>query len=107
VTSEVLTARVWPNTNVSESNIRVHLAAIRKVFIDEDGETIVTIPGVGYRFALPVSVQKATIQQRAQSNEASITNIASIASSCRALQRTGSDTFLQRADYAVAVGNGA
>jgi predicted ATPase/DNA-binding winged helix-turn-helix (wHTH) protein len=70
VASEVLTARVWPNTSVSESNLRVHLAAIRKVLIDEDedGETIVTIPGVGYRFALPVSVQKATVQQRAHSN---------------------------------------
>ena len=70
VSSEVLTARVWPNTSVSESNLRVHLAAIRKVLIedDQDADTIVTIPGVGYRFALPVSVQKATVQQRAHSN---------------------------------------
>ena len=68
VTSEVLTARVWPDTNVSESNIRVHLAAIRKVLVDDEGETIVTVPGVGYRFALPVTVQKATLQQRSHSN---------------------------------------
>ena len=70
ITSQVLTSRVWQDTNVSESNLRVHLAAIRKVLVDENdnGEAIITVPGVGYRFVLPVSLQKATVQQRAHSN---------------------------------------
>jgi predicted ATPase/DNA-binding winged helix-turn-helix (wHTH) protein len=70
VRSEDLTARVWPDTNVSESNLRVHLAAIRKILAtgNEAGECIVTVPGVGYRFALPVTIQKATVQQRIRSN---------------------------------------
>jgi predicted ATPase/DNA-binding winged helix-turn-helix (wHTH) protein len=70
ISNEELTARVWADINVSESNLRVHLAAIRKILNggDKSVESIVTIPGVGYRFVLPVAVQKATIRQRNSSN---------------------------------------
>jgi predicted ATPase/DNA-binding winged helix-turn-helix (wHTH) protein len=70
VSSEELTARVWPDTNVSESNLRVHLAAIRKILASrgDADESIVTVPGVGYRFVLPVTIQKATVKQRSGSN---------------------------------------
>jgi predicted ATPase/DNA-binding winged helix-turn-helix (wHTH) protein len=70
VPSEELTARVWPNINVSDSNLRVHLAAIRKALSDcNDGhEAILTAPGIGYRFAMPVTVQKVSVHQRSNSN---------------------------------------
>ena len=70
LTSEELTARVWPDTTVSESNLRVHLAAIRKVLAGGGGndESIVTVPGVGYQFVLPVTIQNATVRQRSSSN---------------------------------------
>ena len=70
VPNEELIARVWPHVNVSDSNLRVHLAAIRKVLSDcnEGHEGIVTAPGIGYRFAMPVTVQKVSVHQRSNSN---------------------------------------
>ena len=70
VTSEDLTNRVWPNTNISSSNLRVHLAAIRKALAEGSGneESIFTAPGIGYRFAMPVTVHRFTAHQSSNSN---------------------------------------
>jgi DNA-binding winged helix-turn-helix (wHTH) protein len=41
--------QVWPDTVVDESNIRVHVCALRKALGDNDRRMIQTIPGRGYR----------------------------------------------------------
>ena len=56
ISKEELVARVWPNTFVEEGNLRVHIAALRRVL--GDGQTgdryVVTVPGRGYRFIASV-----------------------------------------------------
>src|ERR1700692_3207052 len=49
--------RVWPNTVVEESNVKVHVAALRRALGDgRDGNRfLINIPGRGYRFVAPVT----------------------------------------------------
>lgn len=53
-----LESRVWPNTVVEETSLRVHIAALRKALRDGvDGARYITnIPGRGYCFVAPVQV---------------------------------------------------
>jgi predicted ATPase/DNA-binding winged helix-turn-helix (wHTH) protein len=48
---------VWPDTNVVDANLKVHVAALRRALGDGQGDTryIVNIPGRGYRFVAPVA----------------------------------------------------
>jgi TolB-like protein len=59
VTKDEIMERVWPGLVVAESNIQVHVSALRKV-LDEGKEGLshlVTVPGRGYRFVgQPLSV---------------------------------------------------
>lgn len=58
VSKEELMARVWPDTCVEESNLKVQIAALRRTFqaaAAESGEFIATSNGRGYRFVAPVS----------------------------------------------------
>mgnify|MGYP003673854998 CR=1 FL=1 len=48
VTKDELLERVWPGTFVEESNLTVHIAALRKLL---GRATIATVSGRGYRFA--------------------------------------------------------
>jgi predicted ATPase len=52
VSNAELMKSVWPDTVVEENNIQVHLSALRKAF-GEERHAIVTVPGRGYRLALP------------------------------------------------------
>ncbi|EPA93966.1 winged helix-turn-helix domain-containing protein [Pseudomonas sp. G5(2012)] len=56
VSKDELIARVWPRSVVEEINLRVHIAALRRVFRDgQDGHCyIATIPERGYSFVAPV-----------------------------------------------------
>lgn len=56
VTKDELTAQVWPNTVVEESNLRAQVAALRRVLGAESSSTpyIVAVSGRGYRFVAPV-----------------------------------------------------
>ena len=57
VSKDALMAAVWPDRVVDESNLTVHVSALRRV-LDEGGEGtnfIHTDPGRGYRFAAPVT----------------------------------------------------
>src|SRR5712692_7279565 len=51
VTKDELMATVWPGRVVEESNIQVHISALRKALSEESGEPIhlFTAPGRGYR----------------------------------------------------------
>lgn len=57
VSKDELTARVWPNMTLEESNLKVHVAALRRVLADGQAGNryIITIPGRGYRFVAPIS----------------------------------------------------
>jgi predicted ATPase/DNA-binding winged helix-turn-helix (wHTH) protein len=57
-----LLARVWPDTVVDESALRVHIAALRKALHDgEDGLRYVqNVTGRGYRFIAPVTRGQGT-----------------------------------------------
>jgi predicted ATPase/DNA-binding winged helix-turn-helix (wHTH) protein len=52
VTKDEIFAEVWPGTFVEENNLTVHVSALRKVL---GPDVIVTIPGRGYRFTMPVT----------------------------------------------------
>ena len=56
VTKQELISMVWPDTFVDESNLKVHIATLRKA-LDEDVRhlsCIATVIGRGYRFVAPV-----------------------------------------------------
>jgi DNA-binding response OmpR family regulator len=50
VTKDEIMGRVWPSTVVSENNLRVQIAALRRA-LGNDRDVIKTIPGRGYFFA--------------------------------------------------------
>ena len=62
VTKDELMARVWPNTFVEETNLRVNVGLLRRAL--RDGQSgnryIATDPGRGYRFVAPISVPQQT-----------------------------------------------
>jgi TolB-like protein len=64
VTEDEIMGRVWPGLVVAESNIQVHVSALRKA-LDEGKEGlgyVVTVPGRGYRFVgqpIPVPAKDA------------------------------------------------
>jgi predicted ATPase/DNA-binding winged helix-turn-helix (wHTH) protein len=57
VSQKELISRVWPDVTVEETNLRVHIASLRKALGDGHGGAryIVTIPGRGYSFVAPVT----------------------------------------------------
>ncbi|TFW27630.1 winged helix-turn-helix domain-containing protein, partial [Duganella callida] len=56
-----LMARAWPKSVVEESNLKVHIAALRRALCEGGREAryIATVSGRGYRFVAPVTVQAA------------------------------------------------
>lgn len=63
ISKEELIAKVWPNSTVSEANLRVQIAALRRLLGDVrgDGRYILNVPGRGYAFREPVEVSYAPI----------------------------------------------
>lgn len=56
VDKQTLIARIWPDTVVEDTNLRVHIAALRRALGDGKGgqRFIVNVPGQGYSFVAPV-----------------------------------------------------
>jgi predicted ATPase/DNA-binding winged helix-turn-helix (wHTH) protein len=56
ISKEDLLKRVWPDTFIEEANLRVHVAALRKLLGDEGtgDQYIGTVAGRGYCFVAPV-----------------------------------------------------
>jgi predicted ATPase/DNA-binding winged helix-turn-helix (wHTH) protein len=52
VSKAELLDRVWPGVVVEENNLQVHISALRKLL---GPQAIVTIPGRGYRFTVPLA----------------------------------------------------
>jgi predicted ATPase/DNA-binding winged helix-turn-helix (wHTH) protein len=97
VTKEELLARVWPKTFVDESNLKVHIARLRKALGDGRGNNryIVSDPGRGYRFVAPVSfssqpappVRAATCEDRPREFSSPILRIVGRSDTIAALAR--------------------
>ena len=58
-----LMERVWPNTHVEESNLKVNISALRRMIGDGSGghRYIVSVPGRGYSFVAPVTFEGADL----------------------------------------------
>ncbi|MGO8793253.1 MAG: protein kinase domain-containing protein [Candidatus Sulfotelmatobacter sp.] len=54
VTKEELLEAVWPDVLVVDGSLATAVSKLRKAMGDEDQPTIVTVPRVGYRLAVPV-----------------------------------------------------
>ena len=61
VSKQALMARVWPDTFVDESNLKVNIAALRRALDDDNGQLshIANVSGRGYRFVAPVNVTES------------------------------------------------
>ena len=70
VTKEELVARAWPDTVVHEGNLKVHIAAIRRVLADgqDDSRYVVNVAGRGYRFVAPVSICESAVPSAPRSS---------------------------------------
>jgi serine/threonine-protein kinase len=54
VTHEAMRAKLWPNVVVEDRTLTVHVSTLRKAM--GGGSHIETVPGVGYRLAVPVRI---------------------------------------------------
>ncbi|MBV8186001.1 MAG: winged helix-turn-helix domain-containing protein [Alphaproteobacteria bacterium] len=66
VSKDELIARAWPNTTVEDSNLKVHIAALRKALGEgkPDHRYVATVPGRGYRFVAAVELVEPAILRR-------------------------------------------
>jgi predicted ATPase/DNA-binding winged helix-turn-helix (wHTH) protein len=73
VTHKQLISQVWRDVIVEESNLRVHIAGLRKALGDghDDARYVVNVPGRGYCFATPVT--RSTAQESEPPAEAIFT----------------------------------
>jgi predicted ATPase/DNA-binding winged helix-turn-helix (wHTH) protein len=62
VSKEELAARVWPDTAVEESGLRVQIGTLRKVLSEGNAEfrCITNVPGRGYCFVAPLLHERAS-----------------------------------------------
>src|SRR5260370_10515816 len=60
VSKKDLTPFAWPNRFVEESNVRVHIAGLRRALGDGQAGNryVVAVPGRGYRFVAPVALSQ-------------------------------------------------
>jgi predicted ATPase len=70
VTKSELMARVWPDTFVDDSNLKVNMAGLRRALGDDQASPryIATTSGRGYRFIAPVECSAPTLQAAAKHN---------------------------------------
>ena len=61
VGKEQLIAQAWPQTFVEESNLRIQVNALRRALGDGQGgqRYIINVPGQGYSFVAPVSLDES------------------------------------------------
>jgi predicted ATPase/DNA-binding winged helix-turn-helix (wHTH) protein len=65
VSKDELTARIWPDTCVSESNLKVQIAALRRALGEgrRGQRYIATVSGRGYRFVASVKRQDTSLEE--------------------------------------------
>lgn len=76
VSKEDLTKFVWPDTIVSEGNLKVNVAILRRALAEGSPGVahIATNPGRGYRFVIPVRVELAAVPGSSHAGPASFFN---------------------------------
>jgi len=76
VSKDELTTRVWPDTFVEESSLRVHIAGLRRAIGDGQAGNryVANIPGRGYRFVAPVAVSEETVPSASKTPTAAPTH---------------------------------
>ncbi len=90
----------WPRLVVEENNLNVQIVSLRKVL---GYAAIVTIPGRGYRFTMPVSVE-GDLRQESKATEAHIEERPSDEAAARRTNLVGqAPTLYGRADDLTAV----
>lgn len=62
VTKEELLEAVWPGVLVVDGSLATAISKLRKA-LDQDGAVIVTMPRVGYRLGVPVTVKSVAVAQ--------------------------------------------
>jgi DNA-binding winged helix-turn-helix (wHTH) protein len=60
VSKDAMLDAVWPGVIVVEASLPTAIAKLRRALGDVDGAIIETVPGIGYRIAVPVSVSAVT-----------------------------------------------
>ena len=77
ISKEDLIARVWPATFVEETNLRVHIAALRRALADGQSgiRYIANEPGRGYRFVAPVAVSNGVLPPKLSPSDQRIHNL--------------------------------
>jgi DNA-binding winged helix-turn-helix (wHTH) protein len=54
-------AAVWPDTSVEESNLTVNVSTLRRLLADDQARVCIeAVPRVGYRFVVPVALERET-----------------------------------------------
>jgi predicted ATPase/DNA-binding winged helix-turn-helix (wHTH) protein len=96
VSKSELFARVWPNTVVEESNLKVHIAALRRALGEgQPGRRYVaTVSGRGYRFVAPVGISEPEMPPPRGTAEPLAHNLP--AASTRTIGRAGTIDALRR-----------
>src|SRR5262249_20672863 len=71
VGKDELIARVWPNATVDDLNLRVNVAALRKVLGDGQPSRryVMSYPGRGYCFVAPIGRQESSSPPIASANQ--------------------------------------
>lgn len=57
VSKEALLDAVWPGVTVVEGSLATAMNKLRRALHDSDGHIIETVPGLGYRLAVPIQLQ--------------------------------------------------
>jgi DNA-binding winged helix-turn-helix (wHTH) protein len=67
VSKEELIARVWPSTFVEQANLAVQIGGLRRALGDgrQGNRYILNIPGRGYRFVAPVTIETSASSETA------------------------------------------
>jgi adenylate cyclase len=76
VTKAEMLEHVWPGMVVEESNLTVHVSALRKVL---GAQSLATVAGRGYRFVMPLEVKEPTPVQSPAGPQAQPVERASLA----------------------------
>jgi DNA-binding winged helix-turn-helix (wHTH) protein len=69
VSKEALIARVWPSTFVDQANLAVQIGGLRRALDDghRGNRYILNIPGRGYRFVAPVTIEAGVSMDKTDS----------------------------------------
>jgi predicted ATPase/DNA-binding winged helix-turn-helix (wHTH) protein len=88
LTNAEIVKHAWPDTYVDDTNLRVHISALRKALGDTKASSryIANVPGRGYEFIAPVG-------QRTLPAQSTATGVAIVSAFASATQRGGSAIY--------------